>query len=123
MMMMMMMMMMNDDDDDPMLHQVVNDGGMPALVSLACCGEGNAQRQALTAMRGLCISPEFRALAVREGILDPLILMARSDEVAYVDFDVGVDDDHRQRHQHRRSHQHQHFLGNHLLLLLLPRSS
>eukprot|EP00952_Eustigmatos_sp_NYUAD-ZCMA_P000782 3276-Eustigmatos_ZCMA.PRE.1 len=28
--------------------KVVNDGGVPALVSLACCGDANAQRQALT---------------------------------------------------------------------------
>ena len=41
----------------------------------------NAQRQALSALRGLCISPEYRAIVVREGILDPLVLMSRSEDV------------------------------------------
>ena len=36
---------------------------------------------AMSALRGLCISPEFRAVVVREGILDPLVLMSRSDDV------------------------------------------
>ena len=36
---------------------------------------------AMAALRGLCISPEFRAVVVREGILDPLVLMSRSEDV------------------------------------------
>jgi hypothetical protein len=35
----------------------------------------------MAALRGLCISPEFRAVVVREGILDPLVLMSRSEDV------------------------------------------
>ena len=53
---------------------------MPSLVSLACCEDINAQRQALAALRSICISPEFRAVVVREGILDPLVLMSRSED-------------------------------------------
>jgi len=34
----------------------------------------------MAALRGLCISPEFRAVVVREGILDPLMLMSRSED-------------------------------------------
>jgi len=34
----------------------------------------------MAALRGLCISPEFRAVVVREGILDPLVLMSRSED-------------------------------------------
>ncbi len=37
---------------------------------------------ALAALRGLCISPEFRPIVVREGILDPLVLMSRSEDFA-----------------------------------------
>jgi len=36
----------------------------------------------MAALRGLCISPEYRAIVVREGILDPLVLMSRSEEVS-----------------------------------------
>lgn len=74
---------------------------MPALISLACCEDLNAQRQALAALRSLCISPgtprhrlflscvrhvrsvvEFRAVVVRENIMDPLVLMSRTEDVA-----------------------------------------
>ena len=33
------------------------------------------------AFRGIAITPENRAIIVREGIMDPLVLMARSDEI------------------------------------------
>lgn len=36
----------------------------------------------MAALRGLCISPEFRAVVVREGILDPLVLMSRSEDIS-----------------------------------------
>lgn len=36
----------------------------------------------MAALRGLCISPEYRAVVVREGILDPLVLMSRSEEIS-----------------------------------------
>ena len=42
--------------------------------------DGAVQRQALAALRGICITPEYRIMVVRMGILDPLILMARSDD-------------------------------------------
>lgn len=38
-------------------EKVVEEGAVPALISLACCEDINAQRQALTALRSLCISP------------------------------------------------------------------
>ena len=50
------------------------------LVSLACCEDINAQKQALAGLRSLCISPEYRVVAVREGIMDPLVLMSRSED-------------------------------------------
>ena len=50
-------------------QQIVDDGGPEALVALACCEDLNAQRQALAALRGLCISPQYRTLVVRQGIL------------------------------------------------------
>ena len=56
-------------------------GRPAALVALACCEDINAQRQSLAALRGLCISPMYRPLVVREGILDPLVLMARTEEI------------------------------------------
>ena len=58
-------------------EKIVEEGGISSLVSLACCEDVNAQRQALAALRGLCISPEYRPIVVREGILDPLVLMSR----------------------------------------------
>lgn len=54
-------------------QQIVDEGGPEALVALACCEDLNAQRQALSALRGLCISPPYRVLVVRQGILDPLV--------------------------------------------------
>jgi hypothetical protein len=36
----------------------------------------------MSALRGICISPEFRAIVVREGILDPLVLMSRSEDLS-----------------------------------------
>jgi hypothetical protein len=49
---------------------------------------------AMAALRGLCISPEFRAVVVREGILDPLVLMSRSEDVmvspALLSFRIGL---------------------------------
>ena len=35
----------------------------------------------MSALRGLCISAKYRPLAVQEGILDPIVLMARTDEI------------------------------------------
>jgi len=35
----------------------------------------------LAALRGICISPQYRAQCVRMGVLDPLVLMARSEEI------------------------------------------
>ena len=87
-------------------ERIVEEGAVACLVSLACCEDVNAQRQgmplvfllitapsstlphnpfilsssAMAALRGLCISPEFRAVVVREGILDPLVLMSRSED-------------------------------------------
>lgn len=50
-------------------ERIVEEGAVPCLVSLACCEDMNAQRQAMAALRGLCISPDFRAVVVREGKL------------------------------------------------------
>ena len=47
-------------------QQIVDEGGPEALVALACCEDLNAQRQALSALRGICISPQFRELVVRQ---------------------------------------------------------
>ena len=51
------------------------------MISLACCEDINAQVQAIVALRGICISPEYRAVVVREGIMDPLVLLSRSEEI------------------------------------------
>jgi hypothetical protein len=62
-------------------RRIVEQGGLVPLINLACCEEVNAQKQAIIALRGLCITPEFRSAAVREGVLDPLVLACRSDFV------------------------------------------
>jgi hypothetical protein len=68
-------------------EKIVEDGAVACLVSLSCSEDLNAQRQALNplllvnttltlchyirqalaALRALCISPEYRAVVVREG--------------------------------------------------------
>lgn len=35
----------------------------------------------MAALRGICISAEFRAVVVREGILDPIVLLSRSEDI------------------------------------------
>lgn len=44
---------------------VVDAGGAEALVALLCCDQLPAQRQALAALRSICISREYRTLVVR----------------------------------------------------------
>ena len=47
-------------------EKVVEEGAIPGLIALACCDDLSAQRQALAGLRGLCITPEYRVLSVRE---------------------------------------------------------
>lgn len=62
-------------------EQIMQAGAVPGLVALACCCEDfNVQRQALSCVRGLCITPAYRVQVVRDGFLDPLVLMARTDD-------------------------------------------
>jgi hypothetical protein len=58
-------------------------GGNQAPVALACCKDPNpdTQRQALAAIGGLCTMAENRIKALQKGILDPLILMKRSNTI------------------------------------------
>ena len=54
------------------------------LVSLACCEDVNTQVQAVVALRGICVSPEYRAAVVREGrdlVPTTVVLLSRSEEI------------------------------------------
>eukprot|EP00814_Leptocylindrus_danicus_P009478 CAMPEP_0116018954 /NCGR_PEP_ID=MMETSP0321-20121206/8948_1 /TAXON_ID=163516 /ORGANISM="Leptocylindrus danicus var. danicus, Strain B650" /LENGTH=3722 /DNA_ID=CAMNT_0003489431 /DNA_START=23 /DNA_END=11192 /DNA_ORIENTATION=- len=62
-------------------QQIVDEGAITPLVSLACCDDVNAQRHALAALRGICIEPKCRIGVVQLGIIDPLILISRSDDM------------------------------------------
>ena len=59
--------------------EAVDCGAIEPLIIFACANKGAVQHQALAALRGICIAPEYRTRVVQMGILDPLILMARSD--------------------------------------------
>ena len=59
--------------------QIVEGGGIEVLVALACCEDIETQRQSLASVRGLCTTVENRKLLLQKGILDPLILMSRSN--------------------------------------------
>ncbi|KAL9191141.1 hypothetical protein ACHAXT_000847 [Thalassiosira profunda] len=65
-------------------RQIVEEGAIELLVALACCEDPDTQRQALAAVRGLCVTTENRRLVLQKGILDPLILMSRSGDVDIV---------------------------------------
>eukprot|EP00559_Dactyliosolen_fragilissimus_P004183 CAMPEP_0184863184 /NCGR_PEP_ID=MMETSP0580-20130426/9767_1 /TAXON_ID=1118495 /ORGANISM="Dactyliosolen fragilissimus" /LENGTH=305 /DNA_ID=CAMNT_0027361365 /DNA_START=1143 /DNA_END=2057 /DNA_ORIENTATION=+ len=61
--------------------RMVDIGAIEPLIILSCAEEVSVQRKALSALRGICLSPCHRRTVVLRGILDPLILMARADEV------------------------------------------
>lgn len=65
-------------------QQIVEAGAIELLVALACCEDPDTQRQALGAVRGLCLAAENRHRVLEKGILDPLILMSRSKDVDIV---------------------------------------
>jgi len=48
-------------------------------VALACTDSRSTQHWSLATLRGICSNPQHRAMAVKQGILDPLVLMARTD--------------------------------------------
>ena len=63
--------------------EIVDCGAMEPLIVFACVDDNAVQHQAVAALRGIYICPEYRIKAVRMGILDPLILMARrSDDLS-----------------------------------------
>ena len=65
-------------------QQIVEGGAIELLVALTCCEDPDTQRQALSAVRGLCATAENKIKAVQKGILDPLILMSRSNDINIV---------------------------------------
>lgn len=62
-------------------RKMVDNGAIEILVALACTDNQRTQHWALAALRGICSSPQYRVIAVRQGILDPLVLMTRSEQV------------------------------------------
>ncbi len=62
-------------------NEIVEKGALPLLVALSCSEDPDTQRQALFAMRGLCVTVGNRLKVIENGVLDPLILMARSKEI------------------------------------------
>ena len=61
--------------------QIVEQGAIELLIALACCEDPDTQRQAISALRGLCLTPDNRISVVQKGILDPLILVSTSDDI------------------------------------------
>jgi len=62
-------------------QRIVDSGAMEILVALACTDSRSTQHWSLATLRGICYNPQHRAMAVKQGILDPLVLMARADQV------------------------------------------
>jgi hypothetical protein len=61
--------------------QMADLGALEYLALAACFDDTNVQSQALTALRGICNCTDYHSEAISVGILDPLILLARSVEV------------------------------------------
>lgn len=62
--------------------QIVEDNAcIESLVTMCCCEDNNVQWQALSALRAICITPKYRIKVVEMGIIDPLILLSRSENI------------------------------------------
>lgn len=61
--------------------EMTNLGALESLVLAACFDDTDVQRHALTALRGICNHSNYHSEAISVGILDPLILLARSVEI------------------------------------------
>ena len=57
---------------------IVQQGTISSLIYLACCEDILSQKQALTALRAICLSSSHLIEAVKDGILDPLVLLSRN---------------------------------------------
>ena len=88
-------------------EQIVDEGAIELLVTLACCDEEEARRHALTSLGGLAGTKSNRQKMLQKGILDPLILLSTSyddgivREVSYILNSLSSEDENKEEISYR----------------------
>lgn len=60
-------------------HKFIQYGAIESLVCIACWDDWTVQCKALEALRAICMSHELRIVVINAGVLDPLVIMSKSD--------------------------------------------
>lgn len=61
-------------------HSSIVEEGGKLFVSMACSEDPDTQRHALACVRSLCVSVGNRVSMIEQGMLDPLVLLSRSND-------------------------------------------